>query len=232
MAMRPVTRLALFAALLPMLLLGCGDDSSDQEEASHIAWVSIDEPMDKTLLGSGTQSVWVSGRAFISPSYVAHHCVGMGCILGEFDDSYPGVDVSWENASTGASGVTRSRYGTLTSWEHVWSAQIPVNTGPNRIVIRARDPAGEAAEATLVVEVASPVASTRRFLRIASRAPGLFSATKKLWPTLSSGAPSYSLASYPAPRRLLHFARQFKEGASTHRTPGCRTTSCCFHQLG
>lgn len=84
----------------------------------------------------------ITGTAFVSPDYVAHKCAGLACVIGWYDDSYPGVDVSWYNQANGSSGYATSKYGTLTYWEHEWHASIPLENGSNLIVINAADPGG------------------------------------------------------------------------------------------
>jgi hypothetical protein len=69
-----------------------------------------------------------------------------------FDDSYPGVDVYWNNQTNGKTGEANSRYGTLTSWEHEWDAIIPLIDGSNIIEVTAQDPAGKSGSTSITVQ--------------------------------------------------------------------------------
>lgn len=123
---------------------GGGDGGGGGENSNNLnGWVEIDYysvQQDDPDLGT---YAYISGTAFVSPNFVAHKCVGMGCILGWFDDSYPGVNVTWWNRADDSTGNASSRYGTLTNWNNEWYAAVPLVYGPNMntnlIVITATD---------------------------------------------------------------------------------------------
>lgn len=148
---------ALFRYIAPAVVLlivacgGGGGGSSGGDGSGNSGWVSIDTSSINSY-ANGEGFADVSGKAFVSTSYVAHHCIGLECITGWFDDSYPGVDVRWMNASTGGQGNATSRYGTATSWEHLWHANIPVVSGNNSLRITAADPVGNSSTANLTVQ--------------------------------------------------------------------------------
>jgi len=142
--------LGLLALALP--LTGCGGGGGDGTTSApaNIGRMSVSSSQ-VSLASDGTPVAFLEGTAFVSAKYTAHKCVGVCCLLCYYDDSYPGVDVSWENRTLAIGGIARSRYGTLTNWEHLWSASIPMAAGSNTIVVRAQDPAGNLGTATLTL---------------------------------------------------------------------------------
>ena len=147
------------SCLLAALCGGCGggggDEGSTNSGPSNIGWVSVSSS-HVSLAADGTPVAFVDGSAFVSPNYVGHRQSGLCLLLCPFDDSEPGVKVSWENRTPGTQGTARSRYGTLTLWKHLWSASIPLVAGSNTIRIRAYDPAGNVGTTTLTL-VYSPL---------------------------------------------------------------------------
>ncbi|MBY5991139.1 Ig-like domain-containing protein [Ferrimonas balearica] len=144
--------------VLCLLLAGCGggdDNNSNQGGGTiqGIAWLRVDSVVITGDEGN-TRQVIIKGEAFNSPDYEKHLCGGMCCLTCWYDNSYPGVDVRWENLTTGHNDLATSRYGTLTEFAHLWSAAIPVTAGLNQIEIVASDPAGNSASETLTVEPA------------------------------------------------------------------------------
>lgn len=127
---------------------GGGDDATTT--TSSPASVSI-ESQSTFVDPSGDAYANLAGTAWVSNTWVAHKCVGLCCLLCNFDDSYPGVDVTWHNQSNGATGAASSRYGTLTQWKHLWSATVPVVVGINLIKVTAADPSGTSASASISV---------------------------------------------------------------------------------
>jgi len=132
---------------------GGGGGGSDED--SNIGWLEITSSPVR-LNAEGEPYAYVNGTAFESPGYVAHKCAGLYCLIGNYDNSYPGVDVSWENKSNHTSGTATSRYGTATDWEHVWYAYIPIILGNNDIVITALDPDGNYGSDSVIVEYLRP----------------------------------------------------------------------------
>ena len=143
----------LFLAQIVFVIEGCsgGGEEGGPAPPANIAWIIVDSSNVAEANG-GTSTASVRGSAFVSSSYVGHRCVGFCCLLCLYDNSYPGVDVSWENRTLGAGGIAGSRYGTLTDWEHFWFASIPVTTGSNTILIHARDRAGNLASTALTLQ--------------------------------------------------------------------------------
>lgn len=134
------------------ILAGCSGGSGDLEDSNpNRGWINI-TGSNVYLEESGQAYAYIYGTAFTNTSYSAHRCVGLCCLLCLYDDSYPGVDVVWENLTNGTNGSAESRYGTLTSWVHSWSAKVPVALGNNEVVITAFDPEWSQASETVVVE--------------------------------------------------------------------------------
>lgn len=146
------------SVILVLFISGCGGGgggSDSSVEDSNIGWVEI-KYSSIVNDNSGNVYAYISGTAFTNSSYVAHKCSELCCVLCLYDDSYPGVDVVWENQTNGTRGSAISRYGTLTDWEHIWSAQVPLALGSNKILISASDPAGNYASATTTVDYLPP----------------------------------------------------------------------------
>ena len=138
------------------VIASCGGGGGDQETGSeNSGWVSVSTTRNGTD-AEGLPVVYADGEAFVSPSWVAHRCIGMGCLLLEYDNSYPGVDVTFVNYSSQTEGKAVSRYGNLTDWQHFWSAAIPAVPGENRIRINAVDPGGKMGVVEIVVEYTTP----------------------------------------------------------------------------
>jgi hypothetical protein len=145
--------------LLAALLSGCGGgggggDGTNSNPA-NIGWVDVSSS-HISLAADGTPVAFVNGSAFVSRNYVGHRQFGLCLLLCAFDDSEPGVKVSWENTTLATAGTATSRFGTLTQWSHLWSASIPLVAGSNTIRIAASDPAGNTGTATLTL-VYSPL---------------------------------------------------------------------------
>lgn len=138
---------------------GGGGGYSGSDEDSNIGWLEITSSPVR-LNAEGEPYAYVNGTAFESPGYIAHKCVGLYCLIGNYDNSYPGVDVTWENKSNNTSGTATSRYGTATDWEHVWYAYIPLILGSNDIVITALDPDGNHSSDSVTVEYPPPDTTT------------------------------------------------------------------------
>lgn len=133
------------------VLFSCGGSSDSSQQDPNIGWLSIDSAI-VILNDEGESYAYVKGTAFESYNYIAHKCAGLCCLLCYYDNSYPGVDVLWENLSNSTIGTAMSRYGTLTNWDHLWHASIPLILGNNDIVITASDPAGNFSNDSTIVE--------------------------------------------------------------------------------
>ncbi len=156
-----IGNILLRALGLPLLIilgvlsaLGSGGGDSYVDEDPNIGWVKISSSYIRLV--DGQPHANLSGSAFVNASYSAHKCAGLCCLLCIYDDSYPGVDVSWLNQTTGVSGIATSRYGTATSWEHLWYASVPLVLGINQLQVTAADPAGNSASANISIEYLPP----------------------------------------------------------------------------
>jgi len=130
---------------------GGGGDGGYYSEDNDGGWVDIDSYYISTD-DTGKSYAYLSGTAFVSPDYVAHKCVGLCCLLCKYDDSYPGVDVYWNNHTSGITGEAQSRYGTITNWEHEWDAIIPLIDGSNSIEVTAQDPSGKLGSTSITLK--------------------------------------------------------------------------------
>lgn len=139
--------IAILLGLVACFLGGCGGGGGGDDDVG-IGWVTI----DSSDVNSVTSTCTLSGEAFISRDYVGHRCVGLGCISGSFDNSSPGVEVTWRNLTTGTQGTASSRYGTATSWDHLYSASVPLAFGANQLQVTAADPEGNVATTSVSVE--------------------------------------------------------------------------------
>lgn len=147
--------LMAFSVLVVLITSGCGggDTSSTTIPAptSSNQWVKVDS------ISTTETSTHLSGSAWVSDSWVALHCSGLACLYDTSIDNYPGVDVTYSNLTTGASGTAASYYGGGTDWKHLWSATVPVIYGENAIQISVYDPDGKGGTITVTV-VAVPAA--------------------------------------------------------------------------
>ncbi len=136
--------------LSSVLFLGCGGGgTSSSDVPPKEEWAQV------TAVSSSSTVASISGTAWISDSYYGSHCVGFSCLTDTTrTDDYPGVDVTYINQTTGASGSAKSYYGPGTDWAHKWFAGVPVVPGSNNIVISAYDPGGKGV--TIAVQVVAP----------------------------------------------------------------------------
>lgn len=139
---------------------GCNSSSSSSSD-NNIGWIAI-KSSAVTISTDGIAMAELNGDAFVSPSYVAHQCAGLACIFGQYDNSYPGVDVTWTNITTGTQGTATSRYGTATSWDHLWYASVPVVAGDNQLQVTAADPADNFATVSVSFEYIPPAPNDLR----------------------------------------------------------------------
>ncbi|WP_136526024.1 Ig-like domain-containing protein [Geomonas ferrireducens] len=153
--------------LSSVLLAGCGGGGSSSSDVPP-----KEEWAQATSVSSSSTVASISGTAWISDSYYASHCVGLSCLTDTTrTDDYPGVDVTYINQTTGASGTATSYYGPGTDWTHRWFAGVPVVPGTNNIVISAYDPGGKGT--TIAVQVVAPQALTVQSTAPASDATGV-----------------------------------------------------------
>lgn len=143
----------LSTLLLSLTYTGCGGggDVGSYSGDNNGGWVDIVSyhiSTDET----GKSYAYLYGTAFVSEDYTAHKCVGLCCLLCKFDDSYPGVDVYWNNITSRITGEAQSRYGTLTYWQHEWGATIPLIDGNNIIRVTAQDPSGKSGTTSITIK--------------------------------------------------------------------------------
>ncbi len=130
----------MVAALAFLAVAGCGGGGGGSPApAPSDQWGKI----SGITVNNQTHYVYISGTAWVSPSWVATHCYGFGCLFDESYDNYPGVDVTYTNLTTGVSGNAASYYGGGTDWVHEWAASVPLALGVNVIQISAYDPGGK-----------------------------------------------------------------------------------------
>jgi len=165
-----VTRLTLWRnlvivilVLLSITLSSCGGGSGgDESTDENTGWVTV-SPSDVTVDSDSTAIAILHGEAFVAANTcVAHTCIGLECVFGRYDDSYPGVDITWLNLTTGITGMATSRYGTATSREHLWAASVPLVLGVNEIQVTASDLAGNTGTASISVTYQPPAPSDLR----------------------------------------------------------------------
>lgn len=150
---RAILVIFLILSLTECFLSG-GDDSGTADDV-NIAWININYS-SVDLYADGIIKARIGGDAFISKDYVAHQCVGLGCWFDWYDDSYPGVDITWNNLTTGEQGAAISKYGTITDWDHWWYAHVPVVFGFNQLEVTASDPANSATASISVESIPLP----------------------------------------------------------------------------
>lgn len=142
----------VLAFLSIVSLVGCGSSGSDTTDSSAPPWVAV------SSTNSGTVEVSLAGTAWVNNDYYASHCVGLGCLIDtQRTDDFPGVTVTWQNLTTATSGTAISYYGPGTSWQHQWSASVPLTSGANTIEISARDPSGKGGAVTVMVIQKPPI---------------------------------------------------------------------------
>ncbi|MBW2502180.1 MAG: hypothetical protein JRD39_04475 [Deltaproteobacteria bacterium] len=141
----------LMFGVLAIIGSGGGGGGGGDSDYGLTGWVEIDS---FSVLRNDPNNVeaYISGSAFISPDYVLHQCIGLGCLINWFDDSYPGVDVYLYNETNFTGRYATSRYGTLTSWKHEWYAYMPLANGTNTIVITAFDGSGIQEKISIIIE--------------------------------------------------------------------------------
>ena len=148
-----LTRIIVFCYIISFASCGGGGSGGSGGGGSNNAgWVVIQSSQIIHDV-DGIATATLHGEAFVADeTYIGHKCAGFACIFGWYDNSYPGVDVTWTNLTTAEHGVAISRYGTATSWDHLWVADIPINFGTNELQITATDPAGNTAAETLSID--------------------------------------------------------------------------------
>jgi len=137
----------ILTACVILTVTGCGGGGgSSSPPASSDQWGKI------STINNESNRVLITGTAWVSPDWVALHCIGLGCLSDVSYDNYPGVDVTYANLTTGASGKATSYYGGGTGWEHEWAVTVPIMPGENTVQISAYDPDGKGGNiATIMV---------------------------------------------------------------------------------
>ncbi|WP_455220865.1 Ig-like domain-containing protein [Kaarinaea lacus] len=151
---RKLTGLVIVLLFGVLSVLGSGGEfeSSDGGSSSSVGWITITYPTEESSYPSDTSPQYLSGDAFISPTWFS-------CCTGDPSDT--GVSVYWSNDATAQSAPASQhvRYClfvlTPVLCDHTWSASIPVIAGNNRITVTAIDRGGNSAEKTITI-VRSP----------------------------------------------------------------------------
>jgi hypothetical protein len=134
------------------VLAGCGGGGGDGDEppAPSGGWVTITGPTTAPTSTEYCNEVYLSGDAFISPTWSA--VAYDGTVI-------TGVTVAWYNAATGQSGSAAQRakacrlpLGPPYPCEHVWWATVPMAVGSNEITLTASDPDGRIGTDTITVD--------------------------------------------------------------------------------
>jgi hypothetical protein len=145
-------RVILVSYVILLASCGGGGGGGSGSNVGNSGWITI-QSSGITVDEGGVATTNLRGEAFVADeTYVGHRCVGFACIFGWYDNSYPGVDVTWVNHTTSEHGSATSGYGTATSWDHVWAASVPLVLGKNRIQVTASDPAGNSGTDSITVE--------------------------------------------------------------------------------
>lgn len=132
----------LLFTLLVLLLTACGGGGGDPPRPAA-DWITVDSAVPSSPITGR-----FSGTAWVSERYVQLSCSGIGCLLDQGTDHFPGVTVSWHNRTTGASGAAMSQYGGGTGWKHRWTAEVPLAAGENEVIFMAFDASGEGGSVT------------------------------------------------------------------------------------
>lgn len=133
---------------------GGGGDSGTGGDTGNVGagWIRIDH----TTAPGGTttsDSVYLSGEAFVSPTWFA-------CCSGSAE-TISGVTVTWLNETTGQSGKASQRvivnYVFFLLLDHLWDASIELVDGANQITLTATDPSGNTGRvSTTITRVPAP----------------------------------------------------------------------------
>ncbi|MDD2899263.1 MAG: Ig-like domain-containing protein [Desulfuromonadaceae bacterium] len=135
-------------AIVCTLINGCGS-SDGTSPAPNIEWASV------STLSLSSTTANIEGTSWVSNGYYASTCAGLACFIDTSrTNDYPGVDVTYVNLTTGATGHASSYYGPGTNWVHKWYAGVPVAAGINTIQFSAYDPGGKGG--SISVEVMPP----------------------------------------------------------------------------
>ncbi|MCX7794713.1 MAG: hypothetical protein N2257_09995 [Thermodesulfovibrionales bacterium] len=128
---------------------GGGGVNGDYEFRNGNGWVTIEYPTTEPTFSTNDDSIYLSGRAFISPTH-------WRCCSGSAEDT--GVKVTWENKTTNQGGDTYQSVqicnflGTPYLCNHRWSATVPLVYGNNYIVITAIDLGGLSGKDSITVK--------------------------------------------------------------------------------
>ncbi len=152
-ALKAVACNIVLTFLSVLFLAGCGGGKSGTTDTTPGSkWVEVSN------VNSGTTAASLFGTAWINTDYYASHCVGWECLIdNQRTDDFPGVTVTCQNLTTGASGNATSYYGPGTNWQHEWHASVPIISGTNTIEISAFDPGGKGGSVTVEVTSKPPI---------------------------------------------------------------------------
>lgn len=125
MRFKDFSRLLLLTSLAVMAACGGsgGSDDDDGDADCTGGYINID-PIDPGQTGI----VMVTGTAFVSDSWYCDS--SFTC--------YPRVEVTFENLSSGYTGLADSHYSGFTG-RHSWTAMVPLDSGDNRFRFTATD---------------------------------------------------------------------------------------------
>ncbi len=177
-------------------ITGCGGGGGDGGGDGTVptpttnVWIVIDDPGDGAVLD--TPAANLVGRAACPecppPEVAFGYCPAISC------PTETAISVSWRNQTNGASGAAFQGIGPTcscllsyctSSCRHGWSASVPLETGPNAIVVTASDAAGTSdSDATTVSRVPPAPADV-----VAAAADGQVTLS---WSSVA-GATSYNL---------------------------------------
>jgi len=160
--------LAASCGVMALLAAGCWDEGYDDPPAGPpaAAWVSIDDRATKVE----TATAWLEGEAECPGCFASDWQYG-SCPVIECP-SASGMDVSWTNTTTGASGAATHGivpachcpwpwgYGyCYTACNHVWWVSVPLVPGDNDIVIGATAPGFAPGSDSMLIQRVPPTPS-------------------------------------------------------------------------
>lgn len=160
-------RFWLIAVLGLLAITGCGGGGGDGGGDGTVptpttnVWILIEDPSDGAVLD--TSATNLVGRAACPecppPEVAFGYCPAISC------PTETAISVTWRNQTNGASGAAFQGIGSTcscllsyctSSCRHGWSASVPLETGPNAIVVTASDAAGISDSDTTTVSRVPP----------------------------------------------------------------------------
>lgn len=141
--------LLVMLAFLSVYASGCGGRGDKGATITIVegnsGWVSIGDTSSPAPVTVNRSPITLTGQSFISPS------------VSWYDESHgvSGVEVTWRNDTTGASGSTNTYvecgWFIIPLCVNNWGAYVPLSVGENHVVIAAADTAGNSASASITV---------------------------------------------------------------------------------